>query len=365
MQGLSQHNKKNIVLGFIVGGIIGLGDGFGGLITSALAGSIICMFADIITYKIIRNMWSDKIKYSIQHCMLYGSTIGIVSTWPIGIILLAFGLGSFNNIALISVIAGLIVGPSAGFQIRKELDLRQSKSRLTSSAKDMCDAIYNAVIFKIDVPATMKLGIENNIRIVVNNPTNTPLHDLKFKTNLPKHIKSNNPISKLDVVFPQSSVNLAIPIIPMSVDNIPLGDMEITFLIYNQLYKKKPIALGTHAVIEPELDVEIHVQDQLKLDLENPVKIIVNNRTNTQISNINFKTNFPSHIICDKTTAQITNIPPHSSKYTTILIIPKIADKIDFGNLDMSVEINGNTYEKKPIAIGIHEAVSDLSLIHI
>src|SRR5665648_226148 len=52
--------------------------------------------------------------------------------------------------------------------------------------------------------------------------------------------------------------------------------------------------------------------------------------------------------------------------YNYLKPVQKITDNIDFGNLDMPVEINGNTYEKKPIAIGIHEAVSDnpMPIVH-
>jgi len=102
---------------------------------------------------------------------------------------------------------------------------------------------------------------------------------------------------------------------------------------------------------------QIDVPNPLKLDIENPIKITINNKNEIPIYNIQVQSDISTLVKCDKPTVQIKTILPNSSEYTAIFIIPKIADKINLGDLYISYDIDNCTYEKEPIAIGIYEAL--------
>ncbi len=106
---------------------------------------------------------------------------------------------------------------------------------------------------------------------------------------------------------------------------------------------------------------QIDVDKPLIIGVEKPIKITINNPSETAILNINIQSDISTLVKCDKPTAQIKTVLPNSSEYTAIFITPRIADKIDLGNLNISYEINGNTYEKETIAIGTYEAVEKAS----
>lgn len=105
----------------------------------------------------------------------------------------------------------------------------------------------------------------------------------------------------------------------------------------------------------------LDVDKPLIIGVEKPIKITINNPTETAIFNINIQSNISTLIKCNKPTAEIKTVPPNSSEYTAIFITPRIADEIDLGDLNISYDINGNTYKKKPIAIGTYEAIEATS----
>jgi len=106
---------------------------------------------------------------------------------------------------------------------------------------------------------------------------------------------------------------------------------------------------------------QIDAPNPLKLDIENPIKITINNQNDIPIYNIQIQSDISTLVKCDKPTVQIKTILPNSSEYTAIFIIPKIADKINLGDLYISYDINGNTYKKEPIAIGTFEVIEATS----
>ena len=106
---------------------------------------------------------------------------------------------------------------------------------------------------------------------------------------------------------------------------------------------------------------QIDAPNPLKLDVENPIKITVNNQNDIPIYNIQIQSDISSLVKCDKPIEQIKTVLPKSSEYTAIFITPKLAGQINLGNLHISCDIDNNTYEKEPIAMGTYEVIEATS----
>ena len=104
---------------------------------------------------------------------------------------------------------------------------------------------------------------------------------------------------------------------------------------------------------------QINGSNPLKVGVENPIKITITNPTEIPIYDIQIQFDISALVNCDITTAKIKTVPPKSSKHTAILITPRFNEKIDVGDLYVSYDFNGKTYENGPIAIGTYETVEE------
>ncbi|MDG6243699.1 MAG: hypothetical protein QCH31_04805 [Methanolobus sp.] len=104
--------------------------------------------------------------------------------------------------------------------------------------------------------------------------------------------------------------------------------------------------------------ITVEVQQPLRTETENPVKITIKNPSDLPITDISIIAKCTRLIHCDEPEVSIDIIPPGSSSYTAIFIYPRISDEIDIGQLFIAYNINGNYYDKDPIDIGIYEATN-------
>ena len=109
------------------------------------------------------------------------------------------------------------------------------------------------------------------------------------------------------------------------------------------------------------IECQIYVENPLIVGVEKPIKITIDNPTEISIFNIKIQSKISTLIKCNKPTVEIKAVQSNSSENTAIFITPRIADKIDLGNLNISYDINGNTYEKEPMAMGTYESVEETS----
>lgn len=125
-------------------------------------------------------------------------------------------------------------------------------------------------------------------------------------------------------------------------------------------YKNKEFRIQHEYQIDKHannIEICVDAPNPLKLGVENPVKITVNNKTETTISNVNLITNIPKFVIFNETIAQINYIPANSSESKTLLLTPTVANEIDLGDLKITLEINGDPYEKEPVEFGTFDVI--------
>jgi energy-coupling factor transporter transmembrane protein EcfT len=328
--------NPGIKIGIIIGLIIGL------MMKAIIAGSIIGLVVGII----ISKMFSKEHESPLQGLFI-GVLLGAFIGGIIGLILF-----TNNNLSGSGFFVGGIVGGITAFKIL--FDNKKIKTRNEKQIKASID-------IKIESYNPLKLGVENPLKITVNNKSETTISNIHLITNFPKSVICNKTITLINEVPAGSSQSKNLSVTPTSTGEINLSNLAVTLEIDDFPYEKEPVEIGVYNVIPPEIDIKIDVPNPLKVGIENPVKVTVKNQSDVLLSNVQIETHFSKLIMCDESTVHTDDIPANSSEYTAIFITPRMADKINLGELDISYNINGNTYKKEPIAIGTYEAVETTS----
>ncbi|HJH30080.1 MAG TPA: hypothetical protein C5S51_10410 [Methanosarcinaceae archaeon] len=328
--------KENLRTALTVGAVVGFFIGiFGGSIVSGLfvgliVGLISCiMFTNDDNYYPMMGLWVG---------LFFGGTIGLL-------------IGVFADVIYIGLFVGGTVGGYTTFLINDK------NKKLLIEYENQNDKYANNIEIYADSHIPLKLGVENPVKITVNNKTETTISNIHLKSNFPKSVICNETIVLIEEVPEGLSKSITLLVTPTVANEINLDDLEITLDINGNPYEKEPVKIGIFDVIPPEIDIQIDVPNPFKVGMENPVKITVKNQSDVLLSNVQIETHFSRLITCDETIVHTDNIPSNSSEYTAIFITPRMADKINLGDLNLSYDINGNTYEKEPIAMGIYEAV--------
>ncbi|WP_094228178.1 zinc ribbon domain-containing protein [Methanolobus psychrotolerans] len=105
------------------------------------------------------------------------------------------------------------------------------------------------------------------------------------------------------------------------------------------------------------VEVIVDVQQPLRTETENPIKITVMNPSDLPITNISILAECSRLVRCDEPEVNIDVIAPGSSGYTAIFLYPRIPEQIDLGKIYVAYVINGNYYRKVPIDMGVYEAI--------
>ncbi|MBP1909064.1 zinc ribbon domain-containing protein [Methanolobus bombayensis] len=106
------------------------------------------------------------------------------------------------------------------------------------------------------------------------------------------------------------------------------------------------------------VQVLIEVQQPLRTETENPVKITIVNPSDLEVRDISIIAKCNRLVRCDEPDVTIDVVPPGSSGYTAIFVYPRMPDHIDIGKLYVAYLINDNYYEKEPLDIGTYETVT-------
>ncbi len=340
-------SEENLGIGLSTGAIVGFIIGF---IVRTIAFKIsVGLIVGLICSIIASNISVDR-KNSPLYGLVFGSIIGAVLGLFFGLILGSVFdvIYNFNSIVFTNLILGGIVGGYTIFKI-----FYDAKKRTIEYENEISDNID----INIDSQNPFILGVNNSFEITVNNGTEIPITNISLISNFPNSLICNETLKPIDIVPAKSSESKTLLLTPTVAEEIDLGNLAVTLEIDGYTYEKEPVKIGIFDVIPPEINIQINVPNQLKVGIENPVKITVKNQSDVLLSNVQIETNFSRLITCDETIVHTDDIPANSSEYTAIFITPRIADKIDLGNLNLSFDINETTYKKEPIAMGIYEAV--------
>lgn len=328
--------EENMHTALIVGAVMGL---FIGLFGGSIAGGL---FIGLIVGSINCIMFNNDKGYSPIKGLLAGSIFG-------------GGIGLFIGVIADVTYIGLFVGGTVGGYTIFLINYKNKK--LLIEYENQIDKYANNIEIYADSHVPLKLGVENPVKITVNNKTETTISNIHLKSNFPKSVICNETIVLIDEVSAESSESKTLLVTPKVANEINLGDLRITLEINGNPYEKEPVKIGIFDVIPPEIDIKIDVPNPLKVGIENPVKITVKNQSDVTLSNVQIETHFSRLITCEETIVHTDDIPANLSEYTAIFITPRMADKINLGDLNISYNINDNTYEKEPIAMGTYEAV--------
>ncbi|WP_342305342.1 zinc ribbon domain-containing protein [Methanolobus sp. ZRKC5] len=107
--------------------------------------------------------------------------------------------------------------------------------------------------------------------------------------------------------------------------------------------------------INEALNIAIDIQQPLKAETENPVKVTIINPSDIPITNVSIRAECSRLVRCEENVVSIDVINAESSGYTAIFLYPRLPDNIDLGKIYVSYLVNGNYYKKEPIDIGIYE----------
>ena len=263
------------------------------------------------------------------------------------------GLTEFRTILIIPTIADKI--DLANLEITLEINKNIYKKEPVEIG--IFDVNPPEIDIQIDVPNPLKAAIENPVEITVNNQSDVSISNVHLIPKLSNFAICNETIILIDEVPAGSSESKTLLVTPTITNEIDMGYLEMTLEINGKRYEKYPVEIGIFDVMPLEIDIQIDMPNPLKVGIENPIKITVNNQSNVLLSSVQIKTNFSRLIMCNESIVHTDDIPANSSEYTVIFITPRIADKINFGDLNLSYDINGNAYENKPISIGTYEAI--------
>ncbi|SFM23653.1 zinc-ribbon domain-containing protein [Methanolobus profundi] len=105
------------------------------------------------------------------------------------------------------------------------------------------------------------------------------------------------------------------------------------------------------------IDVTVEVQQPLRTNAENPVKITIMNPSHLPIRNVSIRAECPRLVRCDEPEVSIDIVEPDSAAYNVIFVYPRITDMIDLGKIHVGYLLNNNYYRKIPIDIGEYGSV--------
>ena len=310
--------NASIKIGIVLGLIIGLM--MNAIITGLVVGLIVGAIIDIIFRK-------------NNESALYGLTVGSVFGVVFGVLIVSI---ISNNSTGVGFVVGGIVGGVAGFKILFE----NKKIRVLEDNKNK-EQVKNSIDIEVETKNSLKLGVENPVKITVNNNSKSLISNVYLKSNFPKSViyneniafivddvpdelsKSeqrlvtssivNETLKKIDIIHAKSSESKTLFLTPTVVEEINLGNLIVTLEIDDYTYEKEPVEIGVFDVLQPEIDIQIDVPKPFKVGMENPVKITVKNQSDVLLSNVQIETNFSRLITCDETIVHTDDIFANSS----------------------------------------------------
>ena len=328
--------NPSIKIGMILGLMIGL------VMNAIIVGFIVGLVVGSIIDKVFKKE-NESALYGIIVGAFIGAFIGVFTEFILNI----------SNFTGIGFVVGGTVGGIAGFKVLFE----NKKIRVQEDNKNK-EQVKTSIDIKVETYNPLILGVENPVKITVINEGESTISNVYLKTNFPKSVICNETaVTLINEVLAKSSKSKTLILTPTVANEIDLGDLIITLKINGNSYEKEPIKIGIFNVTPPEINIQIDAPNPLKIGIENPVKITVINETESIISNVHLKTNFPKSVIYNGTIALIDEVPMKSSESKTLFVIPTVSNEIDFGDLKISLEINGNPYEKEPVKIGIFDVI--------
>ncbi len=123
---------------------------------------------------------------------------------------------------------------------------------------------------------------------------------------------------------------------------------------------KRANKLNHEKRISEAVNVVVDIQQPLKAETENPVKITIINPSDIPITNISIRAECSRLVRCEENVVSIDVVNAGSSGYTAIFLYPRLADNIDLGKIYISYLINGDYYNKEPLNIGICEVSKNI-----
>lgn len=216
---------------------------------------------------------------------------------------------------------------------------------------------HSCIRLSIEPLETLRLGHSSTISIKIENTLNVALMDLHVRSSFPEGIKCDTAFSDTKNMAPGSSYDVTYRVMPIIADTLEIGDFEILFTLGDNNCMIGPVAFGEQHIKIPDVNVKINIPETLYSEVGNTLSIYVENKSDEIVSNVCFNSCFSSFIECHNPSVCISEIQPYSSGYTSLVIKPVNAGKMNLGYLNFSFEVKEITCQREPIDMGTHEVV--------
>lgn len=203
----------------------------------------------------------------------------------------------------------------------------------------------------------LKFGFESALAINIENRFSSPLSDVRVNCSFQKGIEFNSEHFKIDVLNSGSFKPLDIIILPKSTSITGIGYFSISFLLNGNQCHIGPVEFVKSSLIVPDLSIRLNSPDFFYKDIPATIGVVAENTSEDTLFNVCFSSCFPSFVDCKSPTACVSDIAPGASRYASIDLKPNVSGKVNFGNMNISFEINGITCQKEPIYLGTHNVV--------
>ena len=203
----------------------------------------------------------------------------------------------------------------------------------------------------------LKFGFDSSITINLENRFPYPLTDFHVICSFQKGIDPSSEHFKMDVFDPGSFKPFNFTILPKSTGITEIGYFNIGFLLNGNQCYIGPVEFLRSELIVPDLKIRLNLPDYFYKDILATIGIVSENTSDDALLNVCFSSCFPSFLDCKLPTACVSDIAPGESRYASIDLKPNVSGKVNFGNLNISFEVNGITCQKDPIYLGTHNVV--------
>ncbi|WP_406662167.1 hypothetical protein V7O66_05980 [Methanolobus sp. ZRKC3] len=238
------------------------------------------------------------------------------------------------------------------FDLYFELESRKYIKEKLPLGKHEIECSYLLVDSVLAAP--LKFGLELPLAINLENHFPQPLTDVQVKCFFSKGIDFDTDTFKINSLASGFVQPLNINILPKSTKISKIGYFNVNFMLDDNYCHIPRVEFEKSELILPELHIRLNIPDVFYKDMPATIGIIVENRSDELLSNVCFSSCFPSFVDCQLPKTCIAEIQLGASRYAAIDLKPNVSGKVNFGNLNISFEVNGILCQKEPIDLGTY-----------
>jgi hypothetical protein len=238
------------------------------------------------------------------------------------------------------------------FDVYFELEKRKHIKNQLSLGNHVVECSHLLVDSSLASP--LKFGFESIMAVKLQNRFSYPLTNIRVECFFAKGLDFDSASFDIIEMQPGSVQSLKFNILPKNTEIKGIGYFNISFTINGRHCQINAIEFDRNELILPDLDIRLNIPDYFYKDIPATIGIVTENRSEDSILNVCFSSCFPSFVDCQLPTVCINKIESKASRYASIDLIPNVSGKINFGNLNISFEVNGVICQKEPLYLGTH-----------